>query len=50
MISLTPNVPARISKFLRLSSTTVYNYRVKIRNAAICPREDFEPLLMRIGE
>ena len=42
--------PARISKFLRLSSTTVYNYRVKMRNAAICPREDFGPLLMRIGE
>ena len=42
--------PARISKFLRLSSTTVYNYRVKLRNAAACPREEFESRLMRIGE
>lgn len=42
--------PARISKFLHLSSTTVYNYRVKLRNAARCPREEFESRLMRIGE
>ena len=42
--------PARISKFLSLSPTTVYNYRVKLRNAALCPREDFESMLMGIGE
>lgn len=38
--------PARISKFLRLSPTTVYNYRVKFRNAAACSREEFESRLM----
>lgn len=42
--------PSRISKFLRLSSTTVYNYRVKLRNSAICPRDEFETNLMHIGE
>lgn len=42
--------PARISKFLRLSPTTIYNYRVKFRNAARCPREEFEARLMNIGE
>ena len=40
---------ARIAKFLRLSLPTVYNYRVKLRNAAICDRNDFEPRLMKIG-
>lgn len=42
--------PARISKFLRLSPTTIYNYRVKFRNAARCPRDEFETRLMSIGE
>ena len=42
--------PARISKFLRLSPTTVYNYRVKFRNAAACSREEFESRIMIIGE
>ena len=42
--------PTRISKFLRLSPTTIYNYRVKFRNAARCPREEFEARLMNIGE
>ena len=40
---------SRIAKFLRLSLSTVYNYRVKLRNAAICKRDDFEPRLMKIG-
>lgn len=42
--------PARISKFLRLSPSTVYNYRVKFRNAAACSREEFESRIMNIGE
>ena len=42
--------PARISKFLRLSPTTVYNCRVKFRNAAACSREEFESRLKGIGE
>lgn len=41
--------PARISQFLRLSPTTVYNYRVKLRNAALCSKEEFESKIMNIG-
>ena len=32
----------RIAEFLRRSVSTVYNYRVKMRNAAIADRDDFE--------
>ncbi len=39
----------RISKFLRLSASTVYNYRTKLNNAAKCKREDFEHRLKHIG-
>ena len=39
----------RISKFLRLSQSTVFNYRVKLRNAAIGDRETFEERLGKIG-
>ena len=42
--------PARIAKFLRLSSPTVYNYRVKLRNASICKRDEFESSVMKIGQ
>lgn len=33
---------AQIAAFLRLSVTTVYNYRVKMRNAALIARDEFE--------
>lgn len=33
---------AQIAAFLRLSVTTVYNYRVKMRNASLLAREEFE--------
>lgn len=32
----------QIAGFLRRSVSTIYNYRVKMRNAAACPRELFE--------
>ena len=41
--------PSQIARFLKMAPSTVYNYRVKIRNAARCKNEDFEKELMRIG-
>lgn len=32
----------QIAGFLRRSVSTIYNYRVRMRNAAICPRGEFE--------
>ncbi|MBE0651299.1 MAG: hypothetical protein IH595_10715 [Bacteroidales bacterium] len=39
----------KISHFLRYSLSTIYNYRTKIRNKAICPRDEFETMVMKIG-
>jgi hypothetical protein len=39
----------KISHFLRCSSSTIYNYRTKIRNKAIVPREEFEARVLQIG-
>lgn len=39
----------KISHFLRYSLSTIYNYRTKIRNKAIVPRDEFETLVMKIG-
>lgn len=39
----------RIARFLRLSLSTVYNYRVKLRNAALGDRDSFEDRVMKIG-
>lgn len=39
----------KISHFLRYSLSTIYNYRTKLRNKAIGPREEFEVNVMRIG-
>lgn len=39
----------KIAHFLRRSVSTIYNYRVKFRNASISGREDFERRLMHIG-
>ncbi len=39
----------KISHFLRYSLSTIYNYRTKIRNKAVCPRDEFETLVMKIG-
>ncbi len=32
----------KIATFLKCSPATVYTYRTKLRNAALCPKEDFE--------
>ncbi len=39
----------KISHFLRYSLSTIYNYRTKTRNKAICPRDEFETMVMKIG-
>lgn len=39
----------KISVFLRHSVSTIYNYRVKMRNAALNNRDDFENQVMRLG-
>ncbi len=39
----------KIAYFLRRSVSTIYNYRVKMRNAAISDREGFENQIMHIG-
>ena len=41
---------AQIAQFLKKSPSTIYNYRVKLRNAALCPKEEFEERLMEIGK
>lgn len=39
----------KIAKFLRYSVSTIYNCRVRMRNAAIDSRDNFERQVMRIG-
>lgn len=39
----------QIAHFLRRSTSTIYNYRVKMRNAAKSSREDIEKQIMHIG-
>lgn len=39
----------QIADFLRRSVSTIYNYRVKYRNAAIVPRDNFEKAVTSIG-
>ena len=40
----------RIATFLRRSTSTIYNYRVKMRNAALGDRDKFEEEVMKIGQ
>lgn len=40
---------AKIAAFLRCSMSTIYNYRTKVRNKAVVPREDFEDYVKKIG-
>lgn len=49
LIRLGVNDSVKIAHFLRRSVSTIYNYRVKMRNSAICDREEFENCIMRIG-
>lgn len=39
---------SKISKLLRYSVNTIYNYRAKIKNWALSPREEFEQKVMQI--
>ena len=39
----------KIAGFLRYSISTIYNYRVKARNNAVVPREQFEEMVVKIG-
>ncbi len=39
----------KIAKFLRYSVTTIYNYRVRVRNCACIDRDRFDDAVMQIG-
>ncbi|MDW3211854.1 MAG: DUF6377 domain-containing protein [Reichenbachiella sp.] len=39
---------SQISKLLRYSVNTIYNYRAKVKNKAVSPREEFENRIMKI--
>lgn len=39
-----------IARFLKKSPSTIYNYRVKLRNASIYPNEEFDKRLQEIGK
>ena len=39
----------KISRFLRYSLSTIYNYRTQVRNKAILERSEFEKTVMKIG-
>lgn len=40
---------SKIAKLLRYSVNTIYNYRVKIKNNAAVPRDEFEDEVLKIG-
>jgi len=40
---------SRIASFLRYSVNTIYNYRTRVRNKALVPRDDFERRVRMIG-
>ena len=50
LIRLGVSESAQIAQFLKKSPSTIYNYRVKLRNAALCPNQEFEERLMEIGK
>ena len=50
LIRLGVTESADISRFLKKSPSTIYNYRVKLRNASIYSNEEFEKRLMDIGK
>ena len=39
----------RIAEFLHYSVNTIYNYRAKIKNGALCDRDTFESQVKAIG-
>ncbi len=40
---------SKIADFLHYSVNTIYNYRAKVKNGALCDREDFENKVKEIG-
>lgn len=40
---------SKIASFLHYSANTIYSYRTRVRNKAAVPRDEFEDLVMRIG-
>ena len=40
----------KIAQFLRYSTTTIYNYRTRVRNKARGNREELENMVMKIGK
>jgi hypothetical protein len=49
LIRLGINDNVKIAGFLRYSLSTIYNYRVKARNNARVSRDDFDQMIMKIG-
>lgn len=49
LIRLGINDSSKIALLLRYSVNTIYNYRAKVKNKAICNREDFEEIIKTIG-
>ncbi|GJH40398.1 hypothetical protein RCZ04_09480 [Capnocytophaga sp. HP1101] len=41
---------SKIATFLHYSTNTIYNYRTRVRNKAIVPRDSFEESVMKIGK
>ena len=40
----------KIANFLHYSPQTVYNYRLKVRNKSVLPKEDFPTAVSKIGK
>ena len=40
---------AGMASFLNCSTSTIYNYRTKMRNSALVSKEEFEEKVMKIG-
>ena len=49
LIRLGVSESSQIANFLKKSPSTIYNYRVKLRNASIYPHDEFEQHIMEIG-
>jgi hypothetical protein len=50
LVRLGINDSVKIASFLHYSVQTVYNYRLKIRNKAVVPKEDFPAAIGQIGQ
>ena len=49
LVRLGINDSVKIAEFLHYSPQTIYNYRLKVRNKTIVPKEDFAKRLSEIG-